>query len=136
MIETAIELSDHRVTCSDIQDIINIGKELIDHPVPFIDGVRDTLLRLQGEYRLVLITKGDLIHQEAKVAGSALGPLFHAVEVVSEKDPATYKKILAELQVAPDQFVMVGNWVRSDAQPVLEIGAAAVIIPYPLIWKH
>src|ERR1039457_6714261 len=109
MSETAIELSDHRVTCEDIQTIINIGKDLIGHPVQLLDGVRETRLQLHHEYRLVLITKGDLIHQEAKVAGSGLGSIFHSIEVVSDKDPVTYRRILSEHNVMPRQFMMVGN---------------------------
>jgi putative hydrolase of the HAD superfamily len=136
MIETAIEISNHKVTCEDIQEIINMGKEMIHQPVHLIEGARDTLEHLQTLYRLILITKGELIHQEAKVAQSGIGDLFQAVEIVSEKDTLTYQRILTNHELSPDDFLMVGNSLRSDALPVLELGGRAVIIPYRLIWKH
>src|SRR5205823_5362281 len=108
MIETAIEVTDGRVTTEEIQAIIDLGKALLAHPVELLDGVADALAQL-ADRRLVLITKGDLFHQESKVAGSGLGDRFESIEIVSEKDEATYRRVLHRLGVAPEQFVMVGN---------------------------
>jgi putative hydrolase of the HAD superfamily len=136
MIETAIEVSEGRIPASSIQRIIDWGKEMHDHPVELLDGVVDTLDALTGTYALVLITKGDLFHQETKVAASGLGEHFTGIEVVSEKDPSCYRRALARYGVDPAEFVMVGNSVRSDVLPVLEIGARAVHIPYGITWGH
>jgi putative hydrolase of the HAD superfamily len=136
MIETAIEVTDGRVATAVIQTIIDRGKEMLDHPVELLDGVAETVAALAGSYRLVLVTKGDLIHQEQKVARSGLGDHFDAIEIVSEKDESTYRRLLGRLGVTPEQFVMVGNSVRSDVLPVLALGARAVHVPYHLLWQH
>jgi putative hydrolase of the HAD superfamily len=136
MIETAIEVSDGSMPVSAIQELINWGKDLLTHPVELLDEVQETLSRLAGRYRLVLITKGDLFHQESKVAESGLSELFEQVEIVSEKSPDTYRKVLARCEVGPSEFVMVGNSIRSDVLPVVEIGARAVHVPYGLTWGH
>jgi len=136
MIETAIEVTDGRVGTSVIQTLIERGKEMLNHPVELLDGVADTVTLLAEQYRLILVTKGDLIHQEQKVARSGLGDHFDAVEIVSEKDETTYRRLLVRLGIAPERFVMVGNSVRSDVLPVLGIGARAVHVPYRLLWAH
>ena len=132
-IETAIEVTQGRVTTEEIQAIIDLGKALLAHPVELLDGVRDAIGQL-GDKRLVLITKGDLFHQEAKVAGSGLGDHFEAIEIVSEKDPATYRRVLDGLGVPHESFVMVGNSLRSDVAPVVAIGGRGVHVPYPHVW--
>jgi putative hydrolase of the HAD superfamily len=136
MIETAIELSHGRVAAGAIQEIIELGKAMLDHPVEPLEGVRDVVESLGDDYELVLITKGDLFDQESKLARSGLAECFAAVEVVSEKDEACYRRILGRRGVAPGQFVMVGNSVRSDILPVLAIGGQAVHIPYAVTWAH
>jgi len=136
MIETALEVSDGALPTSAVQQLIDWGKELLSHPVELLDGVRETLDTLRGDYRLALITKGDLFHQESKVAESGLADYFERVEIVSEKSPATYRRVLCELGVAPGEFVMVGNSLRSDILPAVEIGADAVYIPYGFTWGH
>jgi putative hydrolase of the HAD superfamily len=136
MIETAIEASEGRIPAGSIQRIIEWGKEMHDHPVELLDGVVETLDDLTGRYALLLITKGDLFHQETKVAASGLGEHFTGIEILSEKDPASYRRALARYRVDPSEFVMVGNSVRSDVLPVLEIGARAVHIPYGITWGH
>ncbi|HXE72244.1 MAG TPA: SH3 domain-containing protein [Candidatus Nitrosotenuis sp.] len=134
MIETAIEVSQGQVTAREIQSLVDFGKEMLAHPVELLEGVRPALERLARGRRLLLITKGDLLHQESKLARSGLGELFAGVEIVSEKDPATYRRILRRHGVEDDDFLMVGNSVRSDVLPVLQIGASAVHVPYPITW--
>lgn len=136
MIETAVELTESRVTGSEVQRILDWGREMLLHPVELLEGVRETIESLAGRYRLMLLTKGDLFDQEAKLARSGLGELFNAVEIVSSKSPATYRAIMNRHEVAPDQFVMVGNSLRSDILPALEAGARAVHVPYELTWAH
>jgi putative hydrolase of the HAD superfamily len=134
MIETAIEVSDGRVTAREIQQVIDWGKGMLAHPVELLDGVRDTIDELADDYRLLLVTKGDLFHQETKVAGSGLAERFWRVEIVGEKDEATYGRILAQYGIPPEEFVMVGNSVRSDVVPVLALGGRAVHVPHRLTW--
>lgn len=136
MIETAIEVSDRQVPASRIEEILSWGKELLDHPVELLDDVAETVDALGTRFDLVLVTKGDLFHQESKLARSGLAEAFSAVEIVSEKDPATYRRILQRQALEPASFVMVGNSVRSDVLPVLEVGARAVHVPYEVTWAH
>lgn len=134
VIETAIEVSNGRVTTAEIQAIIDLGKALLAHPVDLLDGVADAVEELAEDHRLVLITKGDLFHQESKVAGSGLGDWFDSIQIVSEKDPTTYRRVLDTVGVAPDRFLMVGNSLRSDVEPVVTIGGRAVHVPYEHQW--
>lgn len=134
MIETAIELSDEQVTAAEIHRIVELGRSLHLRPIELLPGVADTVRSLCGTHRLVLVTKGDLLHQETKVAASGLGDCFASIEIVSEKDPGTYRRVLSRLGVAPERFVMVGNSLRSDVLPVLDIGGHAVHVPYHLTW--
>jgi putative hydrolase of the HAD superfamily len=136
MIETAIELTEARITGAEVQKIIDWGHEMLHHPVELLDGVRETVEALAGRYRLMLLTKGDLFDQEAKLARSGLGEFFDAVEIVSTKNAAAYAAILRRHGVGPERFVMVGNSLRSDVLPALEAGARAVHIPYELTWAH
>ena len=136
MIETAIEVSEGRVTAREIRTILDAGKAMLEHPVELVGGVRETLERLAGSYRLMLITKGDLFHQESRVAGSGLGELFTAVEIVSEKDEGTYRRILRRHDIAAGEFLMVGNSLRSDVLPVIAVGGRAAYVPYHATWQH
>lgn len=136
MVETAIALTDGRITARDIQAIVGFGREMLEHPVELLDDVRETVAALKDRYRLLIVTKGDLFDQESKVARSGIADLFWRVEIVSEKDAATYGSILKRHDIAPSEFLMIGNSVRSDVLPVLEIGARAVHLPYPLTWVH
>ena len=136
MIETAVELTEGRVTGPEIQAIVDLGREMLAHPVELLPHVEEALGALQGRYRLMLITKGDLLDQEAKLARSGLDAFFQAVEVVSEKDEAAYRAILARHRIAPSEFLMVGNSVRSDILPVVELGGRAVHVPYATTWIH
>lgn len=137
LVETAIEITEGRIPAADIGVILDFGKELLDHPVELLPGVADTIDELRGRgFGLVLVTKGDLWHQESKVAASGLAEHFDAVEIVSEKDPATYATILSRHGIASEGFCMVGNSVRSDVLPVLDVGGHAVHVPYEFLWAH
>jgi len=135
MIESAIEVSEGRVTGREIQAILEAGKKLLAHPIELLPEVRTTLETLGTHYNLMMITKGDLFHQESRIAMSGLGDLFSAVEVVSEKNPETYRKIFRRYHLSPEEFVMVGNSVKSDILPVLEVGGRAIHIPYEITWE-
>jgi len=134
MIETALQLTGHRIDGVHVERIIDLGKELLSHPVELLDGVAETIEALSRRHRLVLVTKGDLFHQESKVAASGLADLFERIEIVAEKDVATYTRVLARMGVAPAAFCMVGNSVKSDILPVLEIGGAGIHVPYHVTW--
>jgi putative hydrolase of the HAD superfamily len=134
LVETAIEASSARITSSDIQQLLDLGKALLRRPVALLEGVAETVPRLAERYRLIVITKGDLWNQEQKLAGSGLAELMWRIEIVAEKDTATYKRILDQHDIDPSRFVMVGNSVRSDVLPVLEVGARAVHIPHEHTW--
>ena len=136
MIETALDLTESRIGGAEVRRIIDWGHAMLHHPVELLDGVRETVEALAGNYRLMLLTKGDLFDQESKLARSGLGELFHAVEIVSAKNAATYRAVMKRHAVAPERFVMVGNSLRSDVLPVLEAGGLAVHIPYALTWAH
>jgi putative hydrolase of the HAD superfamily len=135
MIETAIEVSDGRIPAGDIGTIIEWAKVMLDHPVELLDGVRDAVETLHDEYQLMIITKGDLAHQESKVARSGLVELFWRIEIVAEKDPDTYRRIFDAHDIDAGHFVMVGNSVRSDVLPVIEAGGQAVHVPYHTTWE-
>ena len=137
LIETAIEVPDGAVPTEVISTILEFGKDLLDHPVELLDGVADAIeaFRARGLH-LLLITKGDLWHQESKVAASGIADHFDAVEIVAEKDAGTYRAILDRHSIEPASFCMIGNSVRSDVLPVLELGGRAVHVPYAYLWAH
>jgi putative hydrolase of the HAD superfamily len=136
MIETAMDLTDGEVPTRVIREILAAGREMLSEPVEPLPGVETALDQLSRSHRLVLITKGDLLHQEQKLAASGLGDLFAAVEIVSEKDRSTYERVFARHGTGAKAAVMAGNSVRSDVIPALEAGAWAALIPYPLVWAH
>ena len=136
MIETAMDLTDGEVPTRVIREILAAGREMLSEPVEPLPGVETALDQLSRTHRLVLITKGDLLHQEQKLAASGLGDLFAAVEIVSEKDWSTYERVFARHGTGAQAAVMAGNSVRSDVIPALEAGAWAALIPYPLVWAH
>ncbi len=136
MIETALDLTDGAVDTRVIREILAVGREMLTEPIEPLPGVEHALAALSQHYRLVLITKGDLLHQEQKLASSGLGDLFAAVEIVSEKDADTYRRVFARHGTGPQQAVMAGNSMRSDILPALEAGAWGALIPYPLVWAH
>lgn len=136
MIETAMERTGNEPPGRLIADILAAGREMLNEPVEPLPGVEKALDQLSQRYRLVLITKGDLLHQEQKLAASGLGDLFAAVEIVSEKDASTYARVFARDGTGPNEAVMCGNSMRSDILPALEAGAFAAHVPYPLVWAH
>ena len=136
MIETAIELTNGEIHGEEIQEVLNFAKEMLTSPVQPLDGVEEVLAALSASYPLMLITKGDLFDQEAKVARSGLAHYFQDVEILSEKTPETYQAILTKYDIPSQRFLMVGNSLRSDILPVVEIGGHAVHIPYHITWVH
>ncbi|QDP19205.1 HAD family hydrolase [Sphingomonas xanthus] len=136
MIETALELGGDDVPASVIRDILEAGRALHGHPVELFAGIDDTLNALADRARLVLVTKGDLFHQEAKLAASGLGDRFSGIEIVSDKRPETFAGIFRRYGAAPERSIMAGDSMRSDIIPALEAGAWAAFIPQPLAWSH
>lgn len=133
-IETAITLTDGKISAEEIQQLIALGRDMLEHPVELLDGVAETLARLGDDFRLLLITKGDLRDQQRKLAKSGLATHFAHVEIVSEKDPATYAALLARHAIDPREFLMVGNSLKSDILPVLDLGGHGAHVPYHLTW--
>lgn len=136
MLEAAIDITQSRISAADIHRIIEIGKEVLAHPVDLLPDIRSAVEAVAEHHHLVLITKGDLFHQEQKVASSGLADLFHRIEIVSEKDECAYRRVLAEFDLAPQQFAMVGNSLRSDIAPVVQLGGWGVYMPYHVTWAH
>lgn len=135
MIDTAITITDGRVTADVIASILAFGREMLTHPIETLPFVRETLDSLAGDHRLVLITKGDLFDQERKVAQSGLGEYFSAIEIVSEKTTATYAKLFSRHGEGPEHAMMVGNSLKSDVVPALNAGSWGVHVPHELTWE-
>lgn len=136
MIETAARISNNTVPAETIAKIIRLGQGIIEKPVELLDGVVETLKKLNGRYNLVVATKGDLLHQEQKLKKSGLEPYFHHIEIMSDKSESDYEKLLKHLDCRPGNFLMIGNSMRSDILPVLNLGASAAHIPYHVTWAH
>ncbi|PRD45872.1 HAD family hydrolase [Phyllobacterium phragmitis] len=134
MIETAIEVTEGRAPAHVIQKILDAGREMLSHPVETMPQVRETLERLAGTYRMIMITKGDLFDQERKLAQSGLGEFFDAVEIVSLKDAATYERVFARYGDGAAHAMMVGNSLKSDVVPAIAAGSWGVYIPHDLTW--
>jgi putative hydrolase of the HAD superfamily len=136
MIEAALKISDNTISNETVAKIIEYGKELLEKPIELLDGVEETLEALKGKYRLVVATKGDLLDQQRKLHNSGLGPYFHHIEVMSDKQEVDYQKLVRRLDIQPSEFLMVGNSLKSDVLPVLGIGGHAVHIPFHTTWAH
>ncbi|WP_108262802.1 HAD family hydrolase [Mangrovicoccus ximenensis] len=134
MIETALEVTENRVPGKVIQEIIEAGQEMLRHPIDLLPHAREAVEAAAGTHRVLLITKGDLLDQERKLAQSGLGDLFDGVEIVSEKSEATYRAVFARHGQDPERALMVGNSLRSDILPVIGIGGWAAFVPYHLSW--
>lgn len=134
MIETAIEVTDGKVEARTIGEILDVGREMLRHPVETLPHVRETLETLSGHYMLVLITKGDLFDQERKLAQSGLGDFFDAVEIVSEKTATTYRRVFSRVADGPERAMMIGNSLKSDIVPAIAAGAYGVFVPHELTW--
>ncbi|MEI3790907.1 MULTISPECIES: HAD family hydrolase [Chryseobacterium] len=136
MIETVSRVSDGTASMQLIDRTIEIGQELLQKPIELLEGVTQTLDALKGKYRLVVATKGDLLDQERKLKNSGLQDYFHHIEIMSDKKESDYQKLLKHLDCKPEQFLMLGNSIKSDVLPVLEIGGFAAHIPYHVTWSH
>jgi putative hydrolase of the HAD superfamily len=136
MIETAIEVTEGRVPARVLKQILDAGREMHAHPIELLPGARETIAALAPRHRILLVTKGDLLDQERKLAQSGLGPLFHAVEIVSDKTPAVYARIFGQHAPAPDAAMMVGNSLKSDVLPALAAGGWATYVPHALTWAY
>jgi putative hydrolase of the HAD superfamily len=136
MIETAIDLTRGSVPAKTIAAILDLGRTMLEHPVEPLPGVAETLAALKDGYKLVMVTKGDLMNQEQKLARSGLGDCFDAIEIVSEKDANTYRRVVARQGVRPEATVMIGNSMKSDVLPALEAGLWGIHIPYHITWAH
>ena len=136
MIEAAMSISNKTVGLSAIEKMMDIGREMLKAPVELIDGVEDVLQALHGKYRLVMATKGDLLDQERKLEKSGLADYFHHIEIMSEKKIPNYKKLIQHLDIHPNEFLMIGNSIKSDVLPVLELGGYAFHVPFHTTWAY
>lgn len=136
MIETALEMTDHKLSGADVQHIIDLGKEMLQHPVEVLPGIIETLEALKDQYELMIITKGDLFDQETKIARSGLADYFKRVEIVSEKNANSYQELIDRNGLDINRFLMIGNSLKSDVLPVCEIGGKAIHIPFHNTWVH
>lgn len=135
MVQCAIELSNNQLPANITQEILKIGKDMLTKPIELLEGIEEVLEQLSKKYKLIVLTKGDLLDQEKKLERSGLLRYFHHVEVMSEKNPKGYQRILEHLEIDAKDFLMIGNSLKSDILPVLEIGAEAIHIPFHSIWK-
>lgn len=136
MIESALDLSNNRISQETILEILNLGKKMINHSVELLEGVEEVLQVLSSKYRLIVLTKGDLLDQERKLEKSGLSKYFKHVEVLSDKKEGNYKNLLKHLEIPIDSFLMVGNSLKSDVIPILNIGGKAVHVPFHTTWAH
>ena len=136
MLETALHLSQYKIKQTEIEQIMALGKQQLAHDVVLIDGVEEVLRALQGRYRLVLATKGDMLDQERKLEHSGLAAYFDHVEIMSEKNEISYKKLFRTLTILPKNLLMVGNSLKSDILPVVQLGAQAAYVPFEITWQH
>lgn len=136
MIEASIQISRGKVSSKEINRIIELGKSLMDMPLTLLDDVENVLKKLKAHYLFILVTKGDLLDQERKLEKSKLMDYFHHIEIMSDKHEDNYRKLLMHLNIKPDEFLMVGNSVKSDILPVINIGAQAIHVPFEVTWQH
>lgn len=136
MIETGLKITNGNLSPEKVQAILELGKEQINKPVELIDGIESVLKSLFGKYRLIVATKGDLLDQERKLKKSGLLKYFHHIEVMSDKQESDYEKLIKHLDIAPEEFLMVGNSLKSDILPVLHLGGNAVHVPFHTTWVH
>ncbi len=136
MIESALELSNYQLPQKVLGQILDIGKEMLEKPIELLDGVEEVLKELHGKYKLIVATKGDLLDQQRKLEKSGILNYFHHVEVMSEKKAIDYTKMLKRLDINPSELLMIGNSLKSDVLPLIEIGASAIHIPFHTTWAH
>lgn len=136
MIETGLRVSNNTLDMATIEKTIQFGKDLLEKPIELLDDIESVLNKLKTQYRLVVATKGDLLDQERKLKKSGLEHYFHHIEIMSDKQESDYKKLIRHLDIRPDQFLMVGNSLKSDVLPVLAIGGHGIHIPFHTTWEH
>jgi putative hydrolase of the HAD superfamily len=136
MVECALDISNTTVKPALLNDILHIGKEMLEKPIELLDGVEAVLKALQGSYKLIVATKGDLLDQERKLERSGLMQYFHHIEVMSDKKEGDYKKLLAHLDIEANELLMIGNSLKSDVLPLVAIGASAIHVPFHTTWAH
>ncbi|RYD80959.1 MAG: HAD family hydrolase [Sphingobacteriales bacterium] len=136
MVETVLKVTEGKINPEVITRVIELGQQMLNKPVELLDGVEDVLKALSGQYRLVVATKGDLLDQQRKLTKSGLDHYFHHIEIMSDKQERDYQKLLKHLDCKPEEFLMLGNSLKSDVLPVLAIGGHAVHIPYHTTWVH
>ncbi|MEY2739853.1 MAG: hypothetical protein RL259_1762 [Bacteroidota bacterium] len=136
MIETALELTNHQISGKGIGQILAIGKDLLQKPVELLPNITEVLDQLKGKYKLVVATKGDLKDQHRKLHDSGIGAFFHHIEVMSDKTELDYQKMLGRLECEPEDFLMIGNSLKSDILPVLNLGGHAIHVPYHTTWAY
>ncbi|PLX19077.1 MAG: HAD family hydrolase [Marinilabiliales bacterium] len=136
LIETALKISNYKVSNHTIARIIELGKEQLKKPVILLDGIEDVLKELSENYKLIVATKGDLLDQERKLSKSGIEEYFHHIEIMSDKKESDYTKLLNHLEIKPEEFVMIGNSLKSDIIPVINIGGQGIHIPFHTTWQH
>ena len=136
MVECALELSNYQINPKTIEKILEIGKRMLEKPIVLLDGVEDVLKTLEGKYKLIVATKGDLLDQERKLEKSNLLKYFHHIEVMSDKKTEDYQKLINHLDIKPSELLMIGNSLKSDVLPLVAIGASAIHVPFHTTWAH
>lgn len=136
MIETAMQVTSNTISADIIGKIIDLGKQMLNQPIELLEGIEEVLQTLKDKYRLVVATKGDLLDQERKLKKSGIIHYFHHIEIMSEKDDANYLKLIRHLDIQPAELMMIGNSLKSDILPVLNVGGHAVHVPYHITWAH
>lgn len=136
LIETAIKISKYKVPAQTLEKIIELGKKQLEKPVILLDGIEHVLKELSADYKLIVATKGDLLDQERKLKNSGLEQYFHHMEIMSDKKESDYQNLLDRLEIKPQEFVMIGNSLKSDVIPVINIGGQGIHVPYHTTWQH
>ena len=136
MIETAIRITGGKIKADEIGSILEMGNTILNMPIQLLDDVENVLKKLKSRYLFILVTKGDLLDQERKLKQSGLVDYFHHIEIMSDKHEDNYRKLLMHLNIKPEEFLMVGNSVKSDILPVISIGATAIHVPFEVTWQH
>jgi len=137
LIESSIKISNHNISTQVIEKIIELGKKQLQKPVILLDGVQEVLEYLSAKnYKLIVATKGDLLDQERKLQKSGIEKYFHHIEIMSNKNPLDYRKLLNHLEIKPEEFAMIGNSLKSDITPVIDIGGKAIYVPFHTVWQH
>ena len=136
MVECALDISNNNLNPTLLNNVLNIGKEMLEKPIELLDGVEVVLKSLKGKYKLIVATKGDLLDQERKLEKSGLMQYFHHIEVMSDKKETDYKKLLSHLDIEANELLMIGNSLKSDILPLVAIGASAIHVPFHTTWAH